>query len=282
MKRILCAALAAFTSLAFGATLNPVQLLSPAGSSSGQAIVSTGSSSAPAWGTIPLSGLSSIAANTVLANVNGSAAAPAAFTMPSCSTSVSALNWTTSTGFTCNTGLITASTVSSTYAPLASPTFTGTVITPNLTVTTAFNPQNGIAAVATNSNAAGGVVGEYLTNSTSGTSVTSGTPVNATSISLTAGDWDVQCEVITIPAGSTVVTQRGAAISTTSATLPSSISGAYSVLVYSSPAGQAESFSSPVFRESLSTTTTVYCVAPVNFTTSTLTVNGFIRARRPR
>ncbi|WP_175982544.1 hypothetical protein [Caballeronia zhejiangensis] len=50
MKRLLTAALVAFTSLAFGATLNPVGLLNPAGSTAGQAIISTGASTAPVWG----------------------------------------------------------------------------------------------------------------------------------------------------------------------------------------------------------------------------------------
>lgn len=49
MKKILAALLALVSSLAFGTTLSPITLLNPAGSSSGQAIVSTGASSAPAW-----------------------------------------------------------------------------------------------------------------------------------------------------------------------------------------------------------------------------------------
>lgn len=53
MKRIFAGALAAlFCATSFGATLNPVQLLNPAGSTSGQAIVSTGATTAPGWGNV--------------------------------------------------------------------------------------------------------------------------------------------------------------------------------------------------------------------------------------
>lgn len=55
MKRLfalICGALLAGASVA--ATTVPVQLLNPAGSSAGQAIVSTGASSAPEWTTVPL------------------------------------------------------------------------------------------------------------------------------------------------------------------------------------------------------------------------------------
>lgn len=71
-------------------------------------------------GGISISSLSNIAANTVLANVTSAAAGVTAFAMPSCSSTGSALQYTNGTGFTCATG----------FAPLASPTFTGTVTIP--------------------------------------------------------------------------------------------------------------------------------------------------------
>lgn len=116
MKKIFGALLALYSAVALSATLNPVQLINPAGSTSGQAIVSTGASSAPAWGGVGLNGIAAIAANTVLANASASSAAPAAFSMPSCSTSASALNWTTSTGFTCNTAVNAAQLGGATFA----------------------------------------------------------------------------------------------------------------------------------------------------------------------
>lgn len=104
MKRLLTGIfIALYAVIASATTLNPIQLLNPAGSTSGQAIVSTGASTAPAWGGVGLNGIAAIAANTVLANATGSSASPTAFAMPSCSTSSSALNWTSGTGATCNT-----------------------------------------------------------------------------------------------------------------------------------------------------------------------------------
>lgn len=126
MKRLFIAALLALSSIAFGATTVPVQLLNPSGSTSGQAIVSTGATSAPAWGGIGVSGIAAIAANTVLANVTGSSASPAAFAMPGCSASGNSLNYTSGTGFTCATGYALTSGATFTNATgvsYASPTF---------------------------------------------------------------------------------------------------------------------------------------------------------------
>jgi hypothetical protein len=105
MKRILACFAALLAASAFGATTLPVQLLNPTGSTVGQTIVSTGSGSAPGWGTVPLSGLSAVAANTVIANFTGASATPTAFSMPSCSTSSSALQYTSGTGVTCSTAI---------------------------------------------------------------------------------------------------------------------------------------------------------------------------------
>lgn len=60
MKRLFACTLLALTSAAFGATLNPVQLLNPAGSTAGQAIISTGSATPPAWGNVSISALTGV------------------------------------------------------------------------------------------------------------------------------------------------------------------------------------------------------------------------------
>lgn len=148
MKKILVGVFAALLcASSFAITPSPVSLLNTAGSTAGQAILSSGPTSTAAWTSIvdsviagsgvAVSGatgnvtvsvatngvavgqLAQQAANTVLANATSSTANVAAFSMPSCSSTVSALNWTSGTGFTCNTGLITASTVSSTYLAAA-------------------------------------------------------------------------------------------------------------------------------------------------------------------
>lgn len=84
MKKILIYLGFLFSVLANATTL-PVQLLNPASSTAGQAVVSTGASSAVAWGTPTISAgnIAPIAASTMLANPTGSSAAPQATTATS-------------------------------------------------------------------------------------------------------------------------------------------------------------------------------------------------------
>lgn len=139
-----------------------------------------------------------------------------------------------------------------------------------------------VSGTATNNNAATGIIGEYLTAASTATSLTTATAANATSISLAAGDWDISATVTFIPAGSTVPSVTSVGINTTSATLPGVNAGAYVQLATSFPAGAAQVQNSPTVRVSLASTTTVYAVAQSTFTVSTMTCNGFIRARRVR
>ncbi|MFM0630785.1 hypothetical protein [Paraburkholderia xenovorans] len=127
IKRILAGTLALVSGLAFGTTLVPIQLLNPAGSAAGQAIVSTGSSSAPAWGSVTATALGAQAANTVVANATGSSASPTAFAMPSCSTSTSALQWANGTGFTCYANSATATGTLAQFAATTSAQLAGVI-----------------------------------------------------------------------------------------------------------------------------------------------------------
>lgn len=54
---------------------------------------------------VPLSGLATQATNTVVGNATSGSASPTALAVATCSTSSSALNWTTNTGFGCNTAI---------------------------------------------------------------------------------------------------------------------------------------------------------------------------------
>lgn len=130
------------------------------------------------------------------------------------------------------------------------------------------------------SNASAGTVGEYVTNSATGVSLTSGTSANITSVSLTAGDWDVSGTISFVPAGTTVPSAFNCGASTTSATLGGL--GTQTFLGASFPAGVAQGLAAPSQRISIASTTTVYLVGASTFTTSTMTANGFIRARRVR
>lgn len=74
----------------------------------GSALLSGGVGNLPAYGKVPLTTLATQAANTVVANASSGTASPTAFSMPSCSTSASALNWTSNTGFGCNAAISVA------------------------------------------------------------------------------------------------------------------------------------------------------------------------------
>jgi hypothetical protein len=144
----------------------------------------------------------------------------------------------------------------------------------------------GIIGVTDGSNATAGTVGEYITSSvTSFSSITNGTNYNVTTISLTAGDWDVVGSVEFNFSGTTNVTSIAAAISSTSATFGSagtyfvfgSSNGGFLYGAYNTQLGNI-----PIQRFNITTTTTIYLIAQSNFTVSTAQARGSIRARRIR
>lgn len=145
----------------------------------------------------------------------------------------------------------------------------------------AFNPTTaGITGTTTNDDAAAGTVGEFISSNivaASAVSLTTATAKNITSISLTAGDWDVDGNVSYTPSGGnpTVYAQ---ASSSTSATLPDF--SLYSAMSISGMGGCG--FAIPPRRYSLSGTTTVYLVGYATFAAGTCTACGNIRARRAR
>lgn len=168
------------------------------------------------------------------------------------------------------------SAIAAIYAPLASPTFTGTVTVPTLA------PTN-ITGTTTNNNAASGAVGETIASALpaiAAQALTTNTPKNVTSISLTAGDWDVSGNINLNGNGLTSTGKIGG-ISTTSVTLPSDGSECYSglQLVLTSA---TDSIMLPPKRISLASTTTVYLVAQATFFAGTCGVFGSITARRTR
>jgi hypothetical protein len=145
-----------------------------------------------------------------------------------------------------------------------------------------------LSGTNTNDSAAAGYVGEYIESSialASAVSLTSGAASNVTSISLTAGDWDVSADVTYSPAATTNFTLAWHSISNISATQDSTTGGAYNI--YRFPAGNVPvaGFNTagvgPV-RKLLSGTTTIYLVAQATFTVSTMAAFGIIRARRVR
>lgn len=119
-------------------------------------------------------------------------------------------------------------------------------------------------------------VGEYVESVVTGggaVALTSGTSANVTSISLTAGDWDVDGTVVT----NANVTSLQGAVNTVSATLPAT-GTAGSVRLIASLSG-TNVLPTGTRRLSLSATTTVYLVVNAAFTGS-VSAYGSIRARR--
>ena len=150
-----------------------------------------------------------------------------------------------------------------------------------------FSSTSGIIGSTTNDSAAAGSVGEYIRAdvqyNSSPVSLTSGASANVTSISLTAGDWDVMGMIGFNIAATTVISYAQGGANTASATLPSN-----NDTFYITPAVPATAsyiglqMAIPTYRISIASTTTVYLVALATFSVSTVSAYGFISARRRR
>lgn len=144
-----------------------------------------------------------------------------------------------------------------------------------------------IGGTGTNDNALAGQVGEFVSSiiaSASPVSLANGTAKDLTSISLTAGDWDVWGNITFLPGGATNVTYVVDWISLTSATIPDA--SLFNINAYPAagfvPAGVSIGKSAPPLRVSIASTTTVYISGQSGFTISTLGMCGGIYARRVR
>lgn len=166
-----------------------------------------------------------------------------------------------------------------------------TLVTPTLGAATAtslaFSPTTGgIIGTATNDNAGAEKVGELvnsLISSATPLSLTTLTVTNLTSISLTAGDWDVWGNVGFTGGATTVIQVAIGFISTSSASLTDS--SLYSSVYFggSTPFATAvPGFCVPEQRLSLASTTTVYLEVFAQFSVSTCSAVGGIYARRRR
>lgn len=169
---------------------------------------------------------------------------------------------------------ITSSSGSGAWAHTGTFSASGT-ITPSTT--------NGIVGTTLADNANAGSVGEVLTNTGTNVSLTTSTPANITSVTLTAGDWDVYGSVVFNGTSSTSTSQVTGGLSTVSATLPAQpyyyrhqygVGGFVSATL---PSGAV-----PMQRINVSTSTVVYLVASAVFTASTETATAVIIARRVR
>lgn len=149
------------------------------------------------------------------------------------------------------------------------------------------NVVNKVKGVIDGSNAAAGDVGEYISSSIpsgSAVSLTTVTPANVTSVTLSAGDWDVRGSINFYANTTTTANNFIAWISTTSATVPTPPNGgAITSFGGVNIAAGADNFMSiaPI-RINVTTSTTVYLGGYASFAISTMTAGGFIGARRVR
>jgi hypothetical protein len=167
---------------------------------------------------------------------------------------------------------------------------TPTLITPVLGAASAtslsFSSTTGLIGTTTNDSAASGTVGQYISSNivqVSFVDITAG--ANITSISLTAGDWDVggNCSIIFGGAGS--VYGVAGWISSTSNTLPdASLYNAFASNVATLfVSGNQYNFTLPTLRFSLSGTTTIYMSANISaIGGATAGGGGLLWARRMR
>lgn len=143
---------------------------------------------------------------------------------------------------------------------------------------------SGVIGTTTNNNAAAGSVGEVISSfvASPGSSISNTTFTDITSISLTAGDWDVWGSIAYAPAGGTAVTEAYSSISSISATPGTGGTAGRAVWRGTFTGGNPMEVPSGMVRISVASTTTIYLVGYLNFSVSTATAYGQIVARRRR
>lgn len=320
IKRLLTAVLLALSSAAFAVTTVPVQLINSTGSSSGQAIVSTGSGSAPAWGGPSVTTLTGVtqydvavggspglafiglgSSGTLFAS-NGTAAYPSFRSLASLGIAASGANGdiTSLTGLTTPLGTwaggLGANNSSANGVPVfasgaatvTATTGTGSPVlntSPTITTPAIVGPTNGAAAAAGN---VGEVICAQVTNggSPTGCATNSSTPVSLSS-GITAN-----VTSITLTPGNWRIWGQVLTIPAGSTTQSyvagalgpnsASFSGvkAQFVLPYAASAGSAVGGALGAMPVRVTTNTTYYLVVGSTFAVSTNAAIGFIVAQR--
>jgi len=156
-------------------------------------------------------------------------------------------------------------------------------------LTVAANGAAALRGTDTNDSAATGFVGEYVSGQrlfASRTAATTSTALAVTSITLSAGDWDVDGVLGLSTDATTNVTLLRGKIATSVAAVGADDLGASGItwpgVVLNTPTNGTPTIAISTTRISLSAPTTVYLVGQVNFTVATAAVFGQICARRVR
>lgn len=165
-------------------------------------------------------------------------------------------------------------------------TFDGTTVTvPALTATAAITPSQtaGIVGTTTNNNANAGSFGEAVRSYQGVTNFPTSTQWgDLTSISLTAGDWDVSSVILAGANGATVVEWR-TGISATSGNSSAGLTAGDNQANCLPPTATANSsMTIPCFRVSISSTTTYYLKYFADYSVATPQALGRLSARRVR
>jgi microcystin-dependent protein len=176
------------------------------------------------------------------------------------------------------------------HAPsLGSPTLSNPILGTASATSLAFSGAAGLIGTATGGDAAAGSVGEYVVSRVRtqfAVDLTSETAANVTSISLTAGDWDVCGQIAFLFAETTTIGRIEASLTRTSGTRVDNYDDTQTVtrIDWQSFVPGQTSLAIPCItaRMSISEATTVYLLALSNFTVSTVSACGFISARRMR
>lgn len=150
-----------------------------------------------------------------------------------------------------------------------------------------FNATGQIPGTNTNDSATTGNIGEYVSStllSSLAVTLTSGATSNVTSVSLSAGDWDVGGMVNTAIGAGASITGFIAGVSTASALQPSPGFSAYFLSQIVVAAGGNMAANTGDRQITLSASATIYLTTLVNFSggSSTCGAFGVLRARRVR
>ena len=138
--------------------------------------------------------------------------------------------------------------------------------------------SGGLVGTTTNDNAAAGQIGEYLSNAGS-VPLISNQNTSVTSLSLTAGDWDVWGTLqLTSSDGASVF---NCWVNTSTAT-PTGVTGYTSIALSSGTLTSGTASPVNAQRFSVAVTTNVFLVSAATFLTGTCSVSGVIAARRMR
>lgn len=152
-----------------------------------------------------------------------------------------------------------------------------------------YTATNGVALQGTTANpvtnAAAGYIGEYMESIVlvgAGINMGTGTPTDITTLTLTAGDWDIWGGIASAAAAGTITSLIAGGISTTINTLPTPPSNCYVQIQNTFPASANQVLPLGTQRVSINGSTTYHLVMRIDFSVSTMTGYGFVAARRRR